>query len=76
LDTLASALAGEGGEGQQLLAGLAAVVGGPWQLDLERGDDPVELGVHHLAVRLVEHDPDHGGDAAALALGDLGEQVP
>ena len=47
---LAPDLAGEGGEGQQVLAGLIKVGGGGRELGLQRGDDLVVLGAEAATV--------------------------
>ena len=68
-------LAGEGGERQDVVAGLVQVGGGGGQLGLERGDDLGVLGADRGRVGLLEDGADQGGDPRLGGLGHPGEQV-
>jgi hypothetical protein len=67
--------AGEGGERQDVLAGLVQMRGSGRQLGLERGDDLGVLGPDRGRVRLLEDGADQGGDPRLGGLGHPGEQV-
>jgi hypothetical protein len=72
---LAPDLARVGGEREQVGAGGVEVLGGVGEPLGQRGDDPVELGMHRFGVGLVEDGAHLGGYVRLRRLRDFGEQV-
>jgi hypothetical protein len=66
---------GEGGEGQQVLGGVAEHRLDLRELAAEHAGDDVELGVHVLGVGLGEDRADRRGDHLGVAFRHAGEHV-
>lgn len=73
---LAPDLAGEGGEGQQVLAGLIQVRGGCGELGFQSAHDLDVLGADGGGVGLLEDGADQGGHPRLGRFGHLGGQIP
>jgi hypothetical protein len=72
---LAPDLARVGGEREQVGAGGVEVLGGVGEPLGQRGDHPVELGMHGLGVGLVEDGAHLGRHVRLRRLRHLGEQI-
>jgi len=72
---LAPDLAGEGGERQDVVAGLVQVRGGLRELRLESGHDLGVLGADRGGVGLLEDGPHQRGHPRLGGAGHAGEQV-
>ena len=72
---LAPDLAGERGEGDDVVACVVEVGGGGRELRLERGHDLGVLRAHRGCVGLLEDGPHQGGHPRLRGPGDPGEQV-
>jgi len=72
---LAPDLAGHGGEGEQVVAGIGEVGRGGRELAVQGFDHPAELGVHLGGVGLVEDGPHQGGHPRLTGLAHLGQQI-